>query len=76
MNNSHYNSYVHVIYNPLQEMLERQLEYERVRLEAESRKACLESQEKVGRFDLHCITQTLAVPCQICLKMERFLTGS
>jgi hypothetical protein len=28
-------------------MLERQLEYERVRLEAESRKACLESQEKV-----------------------------
>ena len=29
-------------------MLERQLEYERVRLEAESRKACLESQEKVG----------------------------
>jgi chromosome segregation ATPase len=28
------------------EMLERQLEYERVRLEAESRKACLESQEK------------------------------
>ena len=32
----------------LQEMLERQLEYERVRLEAESRKACLESQEKVS----------------------------
>ena len=32
----------------LQEMLERQLEYERVRLEAESRKACLESQEKVA----------------------------
>ena len=32
----------------VQEMLERQLEYERVRLEAESRKACLESQEKVG----------------------------
>ena len=31
----------------LQEMLERQLEYERVRLEAESRKATLESQEKV-----------------------------
>ena len=31
----------------LQEMLERQLEYERVRLEAESRKASLESQEKV-----------------------------
>ncbi len=29
------------------EMLERQLEYERVRLEAESRKASLESQEKV-----------------------------
>lgn len=33
----------------MQEMLERQLEYERVRLEAESRKACLESQEKVGK---------------------------
>ena len=32
----------------LQEMLEHQLEYERVRLEAESRKACLESQEKVA----------------------------
>ena len=31
----------------MQEMLERQLEYERVRVEAESRKACLESQEKV-----------------------------
>ena len=28
-------------------MLERQLEYERVRLEAESRKARLEAQEKV-----------------------------
>ena len=33
-------------------MLERQLEYERVRLEAESRKACLESQEKVGDSSL------------------------
>ena len=30
-----------------QEMVERQLEYERVRLEAESRKATLELQEKV-----------------------------
>ena len=29
-------------------MLEHQLEYECVRLEAESRKACLESQEKVA----------------------------
>ena len=38
-----------VVLSPLQEMLERQLEYERVRLEAESRKACLESQEKVGK---------------------------
>ena len=34
-------------------MLERQLEYERVRLEAESRKACLESQEKV-HVDISC----------------------
>ena len=39
---------VHTISICLQEMLERQLEYERVRLEAESRKACLESQEKVA----------------------------
>ena len=31
----------------LQEMLERQLEYECVRLEADSRKARLEAQEKV-----------------------------
>ncbi len=31
----------------IQEMLGRQLEYERVRLEAESKKARLESQEKV-----------------------------
>jgi len=38
-----------LVLSPLQEMLERQLEYERVRLEAESRKACLESQEKVGK---------------------------
>ncbi len=34
-------------------MLERQLEYEKVRLEAESRKACLESQEKVNGNDIH-----------------------
>ena len=34
-------------------MLECQLEYERVRLEAKSRKACLESQEKV-HVDVSC----------------------
>lgn len=37
----------------LKEMLERQLEYERVRLEAESKKACLESQEKVSKVIIH-----------------------
>ena len=44
---SSYTLFVHMIEIYLQEMLERQLEYERVRLEAESRKASLESQEKV-----------------------------
>ena len=40
-------------------MLERQLEYERVRLEAESRKACLESQEKVGDKDFLIVASTV-----------------
>ena len=49
----------------LQEMLERQLEYERVRLEAESRKACLESQEKVGDKNVLTVTFLILLQCML-----------
>ena len=52
------------------EMLERQLEYERVRLEAESKKACLESQEKVSwdfvRMNFRCYEEGDQKSC-LCL---------